>query len=157
MRRGRIVIITVFRGSLVILAWRWQRAFLEHKFHANFTLRATGWTKKLNLTDGVSRIFGIDKVSEGKFNGANKWFGGFRDFRVEDLESKDRFAYRASYREREPLVPNGASGAGLVRVGSEPVGGIEVENNVGFEVTVSPVDVLQVLRADYCDFQIERV
>lgn len=74
---------------------------------------------------------------------------------MEDLERQDRFADRVSDWERESLVPDRASGAGVVRLGGESVGRVDVENDVGFEIAaVSPVDVFEVLRADYCDFEI---
>lgn len=74
---------------------------------------------------------------------------------MEDLEGQDRFADRVSDWERESLVPDRASGAGVVRLGGESVGRVDVENDVGFEIAaVSPVDVFEVLRADYCDFEI---
>lgn len=74
---------------------------------------------------------------------------------MEDLERQDRFANRVSDWERESLVPNRASGAGVVRVSGESVVRVEVDNDVGFEIaSVSPVDVFEVLRADYCDFEI---
>lgn len=73
---------------------------------------------------------------------------------MEDLDRQDRFADRVSDWERESLVPDRASGAGVVRVGGESVVRVEVENDVGFEIAVSPVDVFEVLRADYCDFEI---
>lgn len=74
---------------------------------------------------------------------------------MEDLEGQDRFADRVSDWERESLVPDRASGAGVVRLGGESIGRVDVENDVGFEIAaVSPVDVFEVLRADYCDFEI---
>lgn len=74
---------------------------------------------------------------------------------MEDLERQDRFADRVSDWERESLVPDRASGAVVVRLGGESIGRVDVENDVGFEIAaVSPVDVFEVLRADYCDFEI---
>lgn len=58
------------RGTLVILARRRQRPLLKHEFRADFTLRATGGAKNLELAD-VLRWVGrvrVDEVYEGEFN-----------------------------------------------------------------------------------------
>lgn len=39
----------------------------------------------------------------------------------------------------------------------ESVVRVDVENDVGFEIAVSPVDVFEVFSGDYCDLEIQRV
>lgn len=58
------------RGTLVILARRRQRPLIQHEFHADFTLRASGGAENLELADVLSWLgrVRVDEVYEGEFN-----------------------------------------------------------------------------------------
>lgn len=58
-------------------------------------------------------------------------------------------------RKSDPLVPHRFDGGGIVGTGGETVVLVKVQNNVGFQVTVTPVDILQVLGRDDGNDQVE--
>lgn len=76
---------------------------------------------------------------------------------MEDLESEERVVEREVDREGEPLVPDRPSRSGVVRLGGETAVRVKPEDGVRLEIAVSPVDVLEVLRGDDCDFEVERL
>lgn len=57
-------------------------------------------------------------------------------------------------REEEALVPDRSSGAGVVGFSGDAAVRVDPEDGVGFEVAMSPVDVLQVLGGDNSDFEV---
>lgn len=66
---------------------------------------------------------------------------------MENLDVEDRFVDGSGERESDPLVPHRFDG--IVGVsGDAVVIRVEVENDVGFQLSVTPVDVLQVLGGD---------
>lgn len=56
-------------------------------------------------------------------------------------------------RKSDPLVPYRFDG--IVEASGEAIVRVKVQNNVGFQVTVTPVDILQVLGRDDGDDQVE--
>lgn len=142
---------------LVILTRRRYDPFFDSDFQADFPLRTTRWAEKLEITyGGLSRLVRTDQVSKRELQRADQGFGGIGDFGVEDVEREGGLAEGASYGESEALVPEGASGARVVRPSGKSIVRVEVENDVGFEITVSPVYVFEVFSGDYCDVEIQR-
>jgi len=62
---------------------------------------------------------------------------------------------RSGERKSNPLVPHRFDGGGIIGAGGERVVLVKIQNNVGFQVTVTPVDILQVLGRDDGDNQVE--
>lgn len=74
---------------------------------------------------------------------------------MEDFEVEGGGGVVERKREEEALVPDGLGGAGVVGFGGEAAVRIDPEDGVGFEVAVTPVDVLQMLGGDDRDFEVE--
>jgi hypothetical protein len=57
----------------------------------------------------------------------------------------------------QALVLGGFASVDVVETGGKAVGGIEVGDDIGAEVTTAPIDVLQVLARDNDELQVERL
>lgn len=73
---------------------------------------------------------------------------------MEDLEIKEGILRGKSQREDEALVPDGSSGAGIVRFGSETAVRVDPEDDVGLEVAVTPAHVLEMLSGNNRNIEI---
>lgn len=73
---------------------------------------------------------------------------------MEDLDGEQRFLRRQREREDETLVPDGFGRAGIIRFSGETAVGVNPEDDVGLEIAVTPVDVLQVLGGDDGDVDV---
>ena len=137
--RGRIVIS---RLRLRTLRWRY-RSLLDRELQSYLPLSPPRGTEKLERADrfGNHRPLRVNQSNQRKPNRSDE---RFRRMGMENLDVEDRFVDGSGERESDPLVPHrfggivGACGDAVIRV--------EVENDVGFQVSVAPVDVLQVLR-----------
>lgn len=107
------------------------------------------------------RVCGEEEVAERRAGGSDERLGRVGRLGVEDVEGQEdggivRGEVRRE-REDEALVPSGLATAGVVGAGGGAAGGVEVGDDVGAEVTASPVDVLQVLPGDDCNLKVERL
>lgn len=107
------------------------------------------------------RVCGEEEVAQRRAGGSDKRLGRIGGLGVEDVEGQEdggivRGEVRRE-REDEALVPGWLAPAGVVGAGGGAAGGVEVGDDVGTEVTASPVDVLQVLPGDDCNLQVERL
>ena len=86
--------------------------------------------------------------------GADQGFGGLGGLGVEDLEREGGVAEGEGEGEDEALVPDGSGGSGVVGFGGLAAVRVDPEDDVGFEVAVPPIDVLEVLGGDDGDVEV---
>lgn len=108
------------------------------------------------------RICGEEEVAERRAGRSDERLGRVGRLGVEDVEAQEdggivRGEGVGREREDEALVPGGFAPADVVGAGGGAAGGFEVGDDVGTEVTASPVDVLQVLPGYDCNLQVERL
>lgn len=65
---------------------------------------------------------------------------------MKNLDVEDRFMDGSGERKSDPLVPHWFRG--IVGAGRDAMVRIKVQNNVGFQVSATPIDILQVLGRD---------
>lgn len=75
---------------------------------------------------------------------------------MEDLESQNSIVRRKRLgkMKEESLVPNGSGIAGIISLGGSTLIRVDPKDNIGFEITVVPIDIFEVLGGDYGDFEI---
>lgn len=138
----------------------------DGELDADLALGTAGRAAELEGSDGRGRAVdaaadcegvGVEEVLDGGSGGADKGLGGLGGLGMEDVEGEEKkgFGRGEGDGKREALVPDGASGAGVVGLGGDAAVGIEVGHNVGLEVAVSPIDVLEVLRGDDGDLEVQ--
>lgn len=59
--------------------------------------------------------------------------------------------------ESEAFVPDRASGAGVVCFGGESAVRFDPEGDIGFEISLSPVAVVEMFCGENCDVEIEKL
>lgn len=75
---------------------------------------------------------------------------------MEDLESQNGIVrrLRLGKMEDESLVPNGSGIAGIISLGGATLIRVDPKDNIGLEITVTPIDIFQMLGGDDGDFEI---
>lgn len=58
--------------------------------------------------------------------------------------------------EEKAFVPDGTGGSGVVRLGGRSTLRVKVGDGIGFQITVPPIHVLQVLCGDDSDLDFKR-
>lgn len=164
---GRVEVVT---GS----GFGWgARALSDSEPDADLTLGAAGWAPELEGSDrrgwssasasaSASAAGGVagegvlmEEVLERGSGGADEGLGGLGRLGVEDIEGEEEKGIGRGEGEGEALVPDRAGGAGVVGLAGGAAIGVEVDDDVRLEVAVAPVDVLQVIRGDDGDFEVE--
>lgn len=73
---------------------------------------------------------------------------------MEDFQREGGLLRRSSERQKKALVPNGSGGTGVVGLGGLAAVRVDPKDDVGLEIAVPPINVLQVLSGDDCDIRV---
>lgn len=147
--------------------WRRRRTFCKGEFDTNLAVGAARWAAKLQsfYQRPKIRVLIVKEAIKGDAGGADEGLGCLRGFRVEDVYGQIDLRkiaaafFNTTIREGQRgkhLVPDGFDTAGVVGLGGGAAVGINIGDDVGLQIAVPPVDVLQMLSGDDCDFEIQR-
>jgi len=125
----------------------------EAKFKVDLAVGAAGGAGKGELAEARG-VVEVVEVFEREAEGGDEGFEGVRGFGVEDLEGEEGVVEWEREGEGEALVPDGGGVAGVVGFGGQTALGVHPENDVGLQIAVLPVDVLEVLRRHDGEVQI---
>lgn len=67
---------------------------------------------------------------------------------MEDLKGKERVLRRKREWDYEPLVPYRLGGAGIIRLSGQTTVRINPEDTIRFQITLTPVNVFEMLSRD---------
>lgn len=74
---------------------------------------------------------------------------------MENLKGEEGILERLGKRESEALVPDGAGRTRVIGFGGETTIRVDPEDNIGLEIPVFPVDVLEMLGRDDGEVEIQ--
>ncbi|KAL6953968.1 hypothetical protein U1Q18_030227 [Sarracenia purpurea var. burkii] len=143
------------RSKLRIIIWSgWKWAIEDGDLDADLTVWSAGGAPELERSESIGMVW-VHQVLESE--GADEGLGRFGGFGVEDFDGEEGIVEGEGEEDDEVLVPSRVSGAGIVGFGGESVIRVNPEDDVGFEVVVAPVHVLEMLHGNDHDVEIERL